>query len=142
MSKDAIIQATQDTLPAQERLSVLAKSEAKDILLVAMSPARAGETRLPVDSAKLPKGTKAVCKATAAGHNTEIAIPVAYLNEKAGQSWSDVRVNIVVNDLDKDPKDFRGDKMWWRPDWRDPSNTWGTGTFARQPALQSVTAGK
>ena len=121
-----------DARPAAKQLGDTASKESPDILLVAMSPAKAGETRDPYKSDNLPEGTKAICKATPTGHNTEIAIPFAYLNEKAGKPWTDVRINIVVDDVDKDPKDFRGDKLWWRPDWRGPSNTWGSGTFRRQ----------
>lgn len=132
------IEVRLDARPAAERLLGRGDNEGSDILLVAMSPARPGETRLPYDSAKLPPGTKAVCKATPAGHNTEIAIPFTYLDEKAGKPWTDVRINIVVNDLDNDYQGFRGDKIWWRPDWRDRSNIRGSGTFERQPAARQA----
>ncbi len=120
-----------DARPAAIRLLGRGENEAADILLVALSPAQVGEKRLAYNSAKLPQGTQAVCKATRTGHNTEIAIPFAYLNDKAGEEWSNVRINIVVDDLDSDYKGFTGDKLWWRPDWRTPANTWGSGTFQR-----------
>ena len=125
-----------DARPAVQRLGGTASKESADILLVAMSPARAGETRDPYKPDNLPEGTKAVCKATPTGHNTEIAIPFAYLNEKAGKPWTDVRINIVVDDVDKDYKGFKGDRFWWRPDWRSPASIWGSGTFQRQPAAR------
>jgi hypothetical protein len=120
-----------DARPEAERLFGQGK-EFQDILLVAMSPARAGETRAPYSAAKLPEGTKAVCIATATGHNTEIAIPISYLNEKAGKQWNAVRLNVVVNDFDDDYKDFTGDKLWWQADWRTPDSTWGSGTFVKK----------
>jgi hypothetical protein len=116
-----------DARPEAERLYGQGQNEFQDILLLAMSPARAGETRAPYKAEKLPAGTRAVCRATATGYNTEIAIPVTYLKEKAGTQWSAVRLNVVVDDFD------RGDKLWWQPDWRTPDNVWGSGTFQRQP---------
>jgi hypothetical protein len=120
-----------DARPEAERLFGQGK-EFQDILLVAMSPARAGETRAPYSAAKLPDGTKAVCIATPTGHNTEIAIPISYVNEKAGKQWNAVRLNVVVNDFDDDYKGFTGDKMWWQADWRTPDSTWGSGTFVKK----------
>jgi predicted alpha/beta superfamily hydrolase len=125
------IEVRLDARPEAERLFGEGK-EFQDILLVAMSPALAGESRLPVNADKLPAGLQAICVATATGHQTEIAIPLAYLNEKAGAPWRGVRLNVVVNDLDDDYQGFRGDKLWWQPDWRTPDSTWGAGTFERQ----------
>ncbi len=125
-----------DARPDAERRYGQGANEFGDILLIALSPARAGETRAPYNAAKLPEGTKAVCVATPTGHNTEIAIPVAYLNKMAGTAWSAVRLNVVVNDVDEDYAGFRGDKLWWQPDWRTPDNTWGSGTFQRQAAAR------
>ena len=121
-----------DARPPAARIAARAPKEGVDILMVAMSPAKAGETRLPYKAVELPDGVQAVCKATATGHITEMAIPFTYLDEMADQPWTDVRVNIVVNDLDKDPSDFKGDKLWWRADWRGARNAWGSGTLQRQ----------
>lgn len=123
-----------DARPAAQRLLSRGENEGSDFLLVATSPAKEGETRLPYNSDKLPEGTKVVCKATATGHNTEIAIPFAYLNDKAGKEWTDVRVNIMVDDLDNDYKGYKGGHFWWKPDWRGAGNIRGSGTFERQPA--------
>ncbi len=125
-----------DARPAAERMFAPGEEEGDNLLLVAMSPAPAGESWRPHNAEGLPEGTKAVCRVTATGHNTEIAIPVAYLNDKAGKAWTDVRINIVVNDLDKDPKGFRGDKLWWRPDWRNAESIRGSGTFERKVAAR------
>lgn len=119
-----------DSRPAADRLRAL-PVEFVDILLVAMCPVPAGGTRPPHQADKLPSGTLTACVATPTGHATEIAIPSAYLDAKAGRPWSDLRLNVVVNDLDDDPSGFRGDKLWWQPDWRTPQNAWGSGTFTR-----------
>ncbi|MFA6292703.1 MAG: alpha/beta hydrolase-fold protein [Victivallales bacterium] len=120
-----------DARPEADRLFGQGK-EFQDFLLIAMSPSGAGETRLPFNAAKLPAGVKAVCISTATGYNAEIAIPISYINEKAGKQWSGIRLNVVVNDLDDDYKGFRGDKLWWLPDWRTPDSTWGAGTFVKE----------
>jgi hypothetical protein len=123
-----------DARPAAQRMFVPGEREGDNLLLVALSPAPAGETRPLYKVEKVPKGTKVVCLATPSGHNTEIAIPVAYLNQKAGKDWTDVRINIAVDDLDNDPRGSRGDKFWWKPDWRTVENLRGSGAFERQPA--------
>lgn len=120
-----------DARPEKERMFGQGK-EFEDFLLVAMSPAKAGGSSIPHNVDKLPAGTKAVCVATPTGHNTEIAIPISYLNEKAGQPWHAVRLNVVVNDFDNDYKGFGGDKFWWQADWRTPGSTWGSGTFVKK----------
>ena len=120
-----------DARPSAERLFLRGKKEFEDILLVAMSPAKEGETRLPYNAAKLPEGTQAVCKITPTGYNTEIAIPISYLDAEAGKPWKDVRVNIVVNAFHGDYKGAEGEKLWWQPDWRSPEVVWGSGTFKR-----------
>lgn len=129
------VEARIDARPESERLFGEGKNEFQEILLVAISPSLKGEAaRSAFDSPKLPEGTKAVCVATATGHNTEIAIPISYLNAKAGENWSAVRLNIVVNDFDGEYRGFSGDRLWWQPDWRYSDNTWGSGTFFKQEA--------
>ena len=133
------IEVRVDARPTDQRLLGKGDKEGQDLLLVAMSPAHPGEKRLPYQAAQLPSGTQVICKVTPGGYITEIAIPVAYLNTKAGKTWTDFRLNIVVNDLDNNPtgsKGFQTDKLWWQPDWRYSENIWGSGTFKRQPALQ------
>ncbi len=120
-----------DARPEEKRLFGQGK-EFQDILLIAMSPSQNSETRLPYNADKLPTGTKAICVTTPTGHNTEIAIPISYINEKAGKEWNAIRLNVVVNDLDDDYKGFQGDKLWWQADWRTPDSTWGAGTFIRK----------
>lgn len=122
-----------DARPTAERLLIRGKKEFEDFLLVAITPAKEGESRLPFNADKLPAGTKAVCKATSAGYNTEIAIPVSYLDAKAGKPWRDVRINIVVNAFHEDYKGASGYKLWWQPDWRSADNIWGSGTFKKEP---------
>ncbi len=124
------IEVRLDARPESMRMFGQGK-EFQDVMLIAMSPAKTIETSTPYNAAKLPAGVKAVCLTTPTGHNTEIAIPIAYLNEKAGKPWTAIRMNVVVNDFDDNYKDFKGDKLWWQPDWRTPDSTWGSGTFVK-----------
>jgi enterochelin esterase-like enzyme len=126
------IEVRVDARPASERMFSPGEGDGNRTLLVALSPSQPGVMRLPYKADKLPAGIKAVCIATATGYNTEIAIPVTYLNEQAGNAWKDVRINVVVDDLDMDLKGSTVDKMWWRPDWRTPASVRGSGTFLRQ----------
>jgi hypothetical protein len=66
---------------------------------------------------------------TPTGHNTEIAIPVEYLESLQGKPWKDFRLNIAVDDFDRDA---RGAQLWWQVDWRTRSAHTGSGTFERK----------
>jgi predicted alpha/beta superfamily hydrolase len=123
-----------DARPGAARLAPALAKEFEDILLVAASPAHPGEARRAFLAEKLPPGTVVVCTATPTGHDTEIAIPGDWLDAKAGGAWRDVRINIVVNDLDDGTRGARPTKVWWQGDWRTPDIAWGSGTFARTPA--------
>jgi hypothetical protein len=79
---------------------------------------------------QIDPGIKAICVKTETGHNTEIAIPVSYLNEKQGGEWKQFRLNIAVNDFDQIAGPLKA--LWWRPDWRGPQTYAGSGTFERK----------
>jgi hypothetical protein len=81
------------------------------------------------ERARHPKGTRIARRRTASGHATEVAIPVAYFDEKQGQPWEAFRLNVAVND-----SDVPGERVqiWWRPDWRRSEKTYaGSGTFVK-----------
>lgn len=78
---------------------------------------------------KYPPGTKAVCVRTTRGHNTEIAIPVSYLNARQGKSWENFRLNIGVADFDAPTGPGVG--IAWRPDWNSPVDQPTLGVFNR-----------
>jgi len=81
------------------------------------------------DRARLPKGTKVACVTTPTGHATEIAVPVAYLDQMQGRAWQEFRLGLAVDDWDNDHK---GAQLWWLPDWRRSRHIAGSGTFRRQ----------
>lgn len=79
---------------------------------------------------RLPAGAKTACARTALGLRVEIAIPVAWLNEKQGGPWNAFRLNIAQLDIDDAPAPRIG--IWWRPRWESPQNFYGSGTFVRK----------
>jgi hypothetical protein len=100
-------------------------------VLVALSPAQPpGKmiTYAPEGLAKL--GVEAACAPTARGHNTEIAIPLAYFAERQGEGWREFRLNIAVDDFDEATGPLA--QLWWQPDWRSPESFAGSGTFRRE----------
>ena len=99
--------------------------EFEEFLLVALSP---GEGQTLYRAADLPEGARAVCVTTPDGYNMEIAIPEAYLDEKAGIPWQTARVNICMTDVDGDPLDPRT-YLWWQPDWNGPGDNPQSGVF-------------
>jgi hypothetical protein len=115
-----------DARPVDIRFANTGKGERKDFLLLGLSPGpTAGESWLYRDVKDLPEGTKFVCCRSARGFNTEVAIPLAYLNKQSGNNVTGFRLNVIVNDRD-------GEKMvriCWKPDWRSPQSYSGSGSF-------------
>ena len=98
-------------------------------LPILVSPGSKPGERLPWQAGKLPKGTKVVCVTAASGHNTEIAVPASYLDEERGAAWTELRLNVAVNDYDEA---HSGAQLWWKPDWRTEETYSGSGTFRRR----------
>ena len=117
-----------DARPPDIRSVNSGQGEQKDFLLLAFSPSSVpGETWMYRGIKELPEGTKYICCRTAKGFNTEVAVPLTYLNKMAGREWDGFRLNVSVDDRD-------GDKMvqlCWKPDWRYPESYYGSGTFKR-----------
>jgi len=104
--------------------------EFDDYLCILLSPpAEPGAAMLVYRPTIIAPGVKYICVNTDRGHATEIAIPLAYLNEKQGKPWQNLRFNIAVDDYDPGDK---GAQAWWKPDWRFDKNVAGTGTLRRQ----------
>lgn len=100
-------------------------------LFVGLSPAEPPDTMITVESERLQAlGVRAVCAPTDKGHNTEVAIPLSYFEERQGPEWKAFRLNITVNDFDARPGPLA--QLWWQPDWRGMINYAGSGTFRRR----------
>jgi hypothetical protein len=66
------------------------------------------------------------------GYTAEFRVPLAFVQSKhQGGAWTDVRLNVSINDIDPKSKPDRGPiTIGWQPDWREQIA--GTGTFFKQ----------
>jgi hypothetical protein len=63
--------------------------------------------------AELPEGTRHAARRTATGYAAELAIPVAFLDERQTGPWQGFRLNVSVQDYDRDGASHA--THWWRP---------------------------
>jgi cellulose/xylan binding protein with CBM9 domain/Big-like domain-containing protein len=118
-----------DARPGKLRSANRGKGEMKDFLFLGLSPSnKADDPWLYKIKAKLPEGTKYACVKTDKGFNTEIAFPISYIIEKGGKDWDGFRLNVCIDDLDKDGMV----QIWWKPDWRYKKTYWGSGSFEKK----------
>ena len=105
------------------RIDATPENGADDALRIVVLP---GIVPADVDSRAgvpaLPEGAIVVSKQLEAGHETEIAIPVALLGET-----EDIRINVGVHDNDADGQVA----AWWRPAWGSPADYDRSGRFVR-----------
>ena len=78
----------------------------------------------------LPEGSLWKVRSTATGYIAEIAVPVSYLDQQAGEVWRDVRINVSITD--RDPGEDGRIGLWWQPEWRTVRTIPGSGTFRRK----------
>jgi hypothetical protein len=118
-----------DARPTEIRAVNDGQGEQKNFLLLAFSPGSVpGETWLYRGTKELPQGIKYICCRTAKGFNTEVAVPMDYLNKQSVNDGGGFRLNVSVNDGD-------GEKLvqlCWKPDWRTPENYYGSGSFVKK----------
>jgi hypothetical protein len=95
---------------------------------------RATPSPVPVPSpsqrAPLPEGVQRAVRATPAGYDAELAIPVAALDRAQGGAWRELRLNVRITDL-VGAAEPRTD-LWWLPAWQSPEARAGSGTFRRE----------
>ncbi|HIJ72506.1 MAG TPA: hypothetical protein HPP83_00245 [Candidatus Hydrogenedentes bacterium] len=120
-----------DARPEAERKGWRGGGEFKETLFIATAPAATSDETEVLERERLPEGVQVVCVQTDTGHNTEIAVPISYLNARQGGDWTSFRLNIAVNDLDE--FNTMIPQIWWRPDWRSIENYDGSGTFVKRP---------
>lgn len=78
---------------------------------------------------ELPEGTQVATKRTNDGYVVELAIPLAFLNEKQDGNWDGFRLNIAQIDIDNGGS--HQSTIFWKPDWRGEDNYLGSGIFSR-----------
>ena len=86
-----------------------------------------GKSRAHLPS-EWPQGTKISSRMTSTGHETELAIPISYIESIQGKNWTHFRLNVTVDDKDNG----KVSRLWWRPDWRSTETYPGSGTFLRR----------
>ena len=122
-----------DARPDPQRSAGRGEGEKEQFAFVALCPADSPADTYCFMREKLPEGTKFACVKTPKGHNTEVAIPIKYLDAKQGKAWEAFRLNIQVDDFDGAPGDnAAAAQLCWRPDWRYEANYAGSGTFVKK----------
>ena len=122
-----------DARPEPARSTGKGEKEFSNFLVISMSPGQNQDQAYRHE--KLPRELKAVSRATSTGHETEIAVPVSYLNKMQKKKWEAIRLNIAIDDYDHADQAHAqkgqpsGTQIWWQPDWRTPENITGSGTF-------------
>ena len=112
-----------DARPAADRAK---GADFKDWILLAFGAGRRGPVQL-FEADKLPDGIDVATKSTDTGYAVEVRIPMAYIEAQGGKDWEDIRLNIAVNDHDRDGYS----KIWWQPDWNATGSYVGSGVFER-----------
>jgi hypothetical protein len=59
-----------------------------------------------------PAGVRRALRADGDGYTAELAVPLAFLDQRAGGAWQAFRLNVVLHDHGPDG---RGDSLAWRP---------------------------
>jgi hypothetical protein len=106
-----------------------ARSQGRDqggtALLVAISPDHIRQNMGLYQPDVLEReGVPAVGVPTPTGHAYEVSVEA-----QQGKDWDRIRINIAVDDFDEITGPLA--QLWWQPDWRDPANFAGSGTFRR-----------
>lgn len=108
-----------------------------DHLLLAMSPSETGKPTsfyLPAlasyayDKSFFERELKYASRLTDTGYFTEIAIPVAYLNDLQGGEWKKLRLNVAVHKQNS-PSEKQNS---WQPAWGSEDDFVGSGSFMKQ----------
>jgi len=119
-----------DARPDPTRGICRGQGENSDFLFIPLSPGATADGTVNIAQKDMPAGLRAVCVKTATGYNTEVAIPVDYLNKKFGGPWQAFRLNIMQDQCYQ----LHGamSYIYWRPDWRRELSYPGSGTFVRK----------
>lgn len=103
----------------------------KSVFGVLAGPQVSPEQAAEYSQGKAPEGLKSASLATPDGFEAEFAIPAAYLNERQGGDWKQVRLNIAFDDFDRGDARDGVTMLYWRPQWEDPKSYPEAGLFRR-----------
>jgi Calcineurin-like phosphoesterase len=77
-----------------------------------------------------PEGVRQAVRRTETGYAVEVAVPAAVLDERRGQRWDALRLNVTMNDFDEGEPDHVA--LSWRPSRFQAGAIEGAGTFVRR----------
>jgi 3',5'-cyclic AMP phosphodiesterase CpdA len=93
-----------------------------------------GETRpdpiLKLFAGGVPEGVLQAVRRTEPGYAVEVAVPVAVLDERRGERWDALRLNVTLSDFDEGEPDHVD--LSWRPSRFEAGAIEGAGTFLRR----------
>jgi len=114
-----------DARPEEIRYKSRGLREWKDIILIVLSPGRAG----PFLAEYIPFPLLSGSSRTTKGYQCEAGIPLEWLDQFQGKPWDGFRLNVAVNDYD------RGEErtiLFWQPAWTSEQRKKGSGLFYRK----------
>jgi hypothetical protein len=120
-----------DARPESVRARNDGGGEFANFALVAVSPGATAEEMAWFERDKVEQmGITAVSVVTDSGHNTEVALPLSWLNQMQGQTWDGFRLNIAVDDFDDSSGPLS--QVYWRPRWGTAQDFPGSGMFIKR----------
>lgn len=124
-----------DARPAHQRLANTGRGEGADFLVLGIGVGPGENEAFVANREKLPAGTKVAVISDSRGYSVEVAVPHRWLDEQQGQAWTRFRMNLCIDDNDKDGNS----QLNWRPDWRSDMSEFGQGTVERRSATTPAT---
>lgn len=120
-----------DARPESVRSDNRGQGEISEYLLIAVSPGAEPDQMAWFERDHVDENeVRVVSLTTPTGHNTEIAVPLAYLTESQGRPWEAFRLSVAVDDYDDEAGPLA--QVWWRPRWGTAPDYPGSGTFVKK----------
>lgn len=118
-----------DGRPARLSISGTEQKNGDDYIGIFISaPASPAGHPIVYQKDNFPEGTQYAARVSGNITVYEIGIPVDWLNSRYGSDWKNFRLNIGVNDVDKDRAITQ---VYWMPEWRSAQNMIGSGLFIK-----------
>ena len=116
-----------DGQPLMKSISEKGESGFKNSLYFIASPADGSGKNSVSELGDSEKQLEWKCVKNKNGYAFEIAIPIEFVKKQQGESWQNVRVNVVVQDKDVNSST----RILWHPNWSSRENVAGSGMFYR-----------
>jgi Icc-related predicted phosphoesterase len=129
------LQDTGTTTPFQAQIAISKRDQKKLKSKLSKRPGKDLEFFVPAVEKKttqslagLPEGAEVKTTRTARGFAAEMKIPLSSIPQIDPDHFEGLRVNLMMNDMDRPAGGDRTD-LWWRPNWHDKYNYRASGTF-------------